>query len=205
VPDDVKALVEQEKQKIIDPANDTIFCGPLKGATTASEFVAAGQCLTDPELLSMDWFVEGVKGDAPKQAPEPDPAGEPAPQPACCAKPFKAAFVYVGPTGDLGWSYAHDQGRLCIEPSTLGVETAYSELVAEGPDAARVIRDFAEKGYDIIFATSFGYMDSVIEVAPSIRTSSSNMRPAIRPPTTWHLRRARLRGLVSGGHGRRQA
>jgi len=45
------------------------------------------------------------------------------------------------------------------------VETAYSELVAEGPDANRVIRDYAEKGYDVIFATSFGYMDDVIEVA----------------------------------------
>jgi basic membrane protein A len=74
-----------------------------------------------------------------------------------------AAFVYVGPTGDLGWTYAHDQGRLALEE--MGVETAYVELVAEGPDSARVIRDFAEKGYDIIFATSFGYMDSVIEVA----------------------------------------
>jgi len=45
------------------------------------------------------------------------------------------------------------------------VETAYSELVAEGPDSTRVIRDYAEKGYGVIFATSFGYMDSVIEVA----------------------------------------
>ncbi|NIN63798.1 MAG: BMP family ABC transporter substrate-binding protein, partial [Anaerolineae bacterium] len=45
------------------------------------------------------------------------------------------------------------------------VETAYSEIVSEGPDAERVIRDYAQKGYDIIFATSFGYMDSVIAVA----------------------------------------
>jgi basic membrane protein A len=76
----------------------------------------------------------------------------------------KVAFVYVGPVGDLGWSYAHDQGRIKMAEA-LGVETAYSELVAEGPDAARVIRDYAEKGYSPIFATSFGYMDSVLEVA----------------------------------------
>lgn len=75
----------------------------------------------------------------------------------------KAAFVYVGPVGDLGWSYAHDQGRLALEE--LGVETAYSELVAEGPDAGRVLQSYASQGYDLIFATSFGYMDSVIEVA----------------------------------------
>ena len=79
------------------------------------------------------------------------------------AAPLKVAFVYVGPIGDLGWSYAHDQGRLALEE--LGVETAYSELVAEGPDAARVLHTYASQGYDLIFATSFGYMDSVIEVA----------------------------------------
>lgn len=77
---------------------------------------------------------------------------------------FRVAFVYVGPVGDLGWSYAHDQGRLALA-ALPNVETAYSELVAEGPDAERVIRDYAQQGYDIIFATSFGYMDSVIAVA----------------------------------------
>jgi len=78
--------------------------------------------------------------------------------------PFKVAFVYVGPVGDLGWSYAHDQGRLALNELDY-VETAMSELVAEGPDAARVLEDYAEDGYDMIFATSFGYMDSVLEVA----------------------------------------
>ncbi len=88
-----------------------------------------------------------------------------------CAKPteapkeaFRVAFVYVGPVGDLGWSYAHDQGRLALA-SLDGVETTYSEMVAEGPDAERIIRDYAQQGYDMIFATSFGYMDSVIAVA----------------------------------------
>ena len=80
-------------------------------------------------------------------------------------EPFKVAFVYVGPVGDLGWSYAHDQGRQSLEEELDYVETAYSETVAEGPDAERVIRQYAEEGYDMIFATSFGYMDSVIAVA----------------------------------------
>ncbi|MGD8966761.1 MAG: BMP family ABC transporter substrate-binding protein [Anaerolineae bacterium] len=79
-------------------------------------------------------------------------------------EPFKVAFVYVGPVGDLGWSYAHDQGRQDLEQLDY-VETAFSEIVPEGPDAERVIRDYAEDGYDMIFATSFGYMDSVLEVA----------------------------------------
>jgi basic membrane protein A len=78
---------------------------------------------------------------------------------------FKVAYVYVGPVGDLGWSYAHDQGRQALDEAFSYVETAYSEAVAEGPDAERVIREYAEQGYDMIFATSFGYMDSVMEVA----------------------------------------
>lgn len=80
-------------------------------------------------------------------------------------EPFKAAFVYVGPVGDLGWSYAHDQGRQKLDEAFDYVETAYSESVPEGPDAERVIRKYAEDGYDMVFATSFGYMDPVLEVA----------------------------------------
>ena len=91
------------------------------------------------------------------------PAAEEPAGPAETAGPLKVAFVYIGPVEDLGWTYAHDQGRLALEE--LGVETAYSELVAEGPDAARVLHTYASQGYDLIFATSFGYMDSVIEVA----------------------------------------
>jgi basic membrane protein A len=81
-------------------------------------------------------------------------------------EPFKVAFVYVGPIGDLGWSWAHDQGRLALEAAIPNVETAYQESVPENPaDAERVIRDFAQKGYKVIFTTSFGYMDPTINVA----------------------------------------
>ncbi|MCD6290139.1 MAG: BMP family ABC transporter substrate-binding protein [Anaerolineae bacterium] len=167
VPDDVKALVEKEKQAIVAAGSeDGIFCGPLKGANGV-EFLPEGQCMTDEQLLGMNWFVEGVSGKAPAEAAPIQ--GKPAPQaaaptPAPAAEKPKVAFVYVGARNDLGWSYAHDQGRLYLEKE-LGVETAYSELVPEGPDATRVIRDYAQKGYKVIFATSFGYMDSVLEVA----------------------------------------
>jgi basic membrane protein A len=79
---------------------------------------------------------------------------------------FKVAFVYIGPPGDLGWTYEHDRGRKMLEEQ-LGdaVETKYIENVPEGPDAARVIRDYAQQGYDMIFTTSFGYMDPTLEVA----------------------------------------
>lgn len=79
---------------------------------------------------------------------------------------FKVAFVYIGPPGDLGWTYEHERGHLMVEKE-LGdkVELATIENVPEGPDAARIIRDYAQKGYNMIFTTSFGYMDPTIEVA----------------------------------------
>jgi len=79
---------------------------------------------------------------------------------------FKVAFVYVASIGDLGWTWAHDQGRLAIEEEFGDkVETAFIELVAEGPESEPVIRDFAQKGYDLIFTTSFGYMNPTEAVA----------------------------------------
>jgi len=79
---------------------------------------------------------------------------------------LKVAFVYVGPIGDMGWTYAHDLGRLDLVKAFPNVETSYAENIPENPaDAERVIRDFAQKGNKVIFTTSFGYMDSTIKVA----------------------------------------
>ncbi len=78
----------------------------------------------------------------------------------------KACFVYVGPIGDGGWTFQHDQGRLAVE-AAFGdkVETAYQENVPEGADAERVLTQMALSGCDIIFTTSFGYMDATNAVA----------------------------------------
>lgn len=79
---------------------------------------------------------------------------------------LKIAFVYVAPIGDLGWTWAHEQGRLMVEEEFGDrVETAYIENVPEGPEAERVIRDYVQKGYKLIFTTSFGFMDPTITVA----------------------------------------
>lgn len=80
--------------------------------------------------------------------------------------PVKAGFIYVGPIGDLGWTWTHDQGRLALE-AEFGdsVETSYVESVPEGADAERVMSQMARAGVDIIFTTSFGYMDPTINVA----------------------------------------
>ena len=82
------------------------------------------------------------------------------------AADLKIGFVYVGPVGDHGWTYQHDQGRQAIE-SELGdlVETTFVESVSEGPDAERVIRQLAASGHGLIFTTSFGFMDPTIKVA----------------------------------------
>jgi basic membrane protein A len=82
------------------------------------------------------------------------------------AADVKACFIYVGPIGDFGWSYQHHQGLLQVEEE-LGdaVETAYLESVPEGADAERAIERFARSGCNIIFTTSFGYMDPTNKVA----------------------------------------
>ena len=76
------------------------------------------------------------------------------------------AFVYVGPIGDHGWSFTHDRGRLYVE-DVFGdaIRTAYIENVAEGAEAETAIRGYARRGFDLIFTTSFGFMDPTIKVA----------------------------------------
>ncbi|MDX7950391.1 BMP family ABC transporter substrate-binding protein [Lichenihabitans sp. Uapishka_5] len=79
--------------------------------------------------------------------------------------PIKAAWVYVGPVGDFGWSYQHDQGRKAVEKEFGDkVKTSFVEKVAEGPDAERVIRQLAQSN-DIVFTTSFGFMNPAERVA----------------------------------------
>ncbi|MBA4267097.1 MAG: BMP family ABC transporter substrate-binding protein, partial [Comamonadaceae bacterium] len=94
------------------------------------------------------------------------PAAAPAAAEVPAAAPIKAAFVYVGPVGDAGWTFAHDLGRKAAEAHFGdGLQTTFVESVPEGADAERVIRDLAEQGNNIIFATSFGYMEPMLKVA----------------------------------------
>ena len=81
-------------------------------------------------------------------------------------KKVKVGFVYLTTPGDHGWTYAHEVGRQdVIKHFGDKVETTFVENVPEGPDATRVIRDLAKQGNDIIFTTSFGYMDPTLKVA----------------------------------------
>lgn len=119
-------------------------------------------------------------------------------------QPVKVAFIYVGPVGDAGWSFAHDQGRKYLEKNLPGVKTAYVESVPEGADAERVLTQFARDGYKVIFATSFGYMDAVLNVAkrfPDVRFEHcSGFKTAPNASTYFgRIYEARyLSGIVSG-------
>ncbi|MBV9235822.1 MAG: BMP family ABC transporter substrate-binding protein [Xanthobacteraceae bacterium] len=86
--------------------------------------------------------------------------------PAAAEDKLKVGFIYVGPIGDFGWSYQHEQGRLAMMKA-LGdkVDSTYLEKVPEGPDAERAIEQLARSGHKLIFTTSFGFMDATVKVA----------------------------------------
>ena len=109
----------------------------------------------------------GKKEEAPAAAaPAPAPApvaAAPAPAPAA---PLNIAFAYVGPVGDGGWSFAHDNGRKALEKEFGDkIKTTFVESVPESADAERVFRDFVGQGNKLIFGTTFGYMEPMLKVA----------------------------------------
>src|SRR3954465_725126 len=90
---------------------------------------------------------------------------------AVAADPLKIAFAYVGPVGDAGWTYAHDQGRKAgAEKFGSKVATTFVENVPEGADAERVFRDLVDQGNQLIFGATFGYMEPMLKVAADFDT-----------------------------------
>ena len=103
---------------------------------------------------------------------EPAPAAAPASAPVAAAsapakaEPLKIAFAYVGPVGDGGWTFAHDNARKALEKEFGDkIVTSYVESVPESADAERVLRDMAGQGNKLIFGTTFGYMEPMLKVA----------------------------------------
>ncbi len=80
-------------------------------------------------------------------------------------KKVKAGFIYVGPVGDAGWTWAHDQARQEMEKLPFVEPSTFIESVPEGAESARVINGLVRKGHNLIFTTSFGYMDATLDVA----------------------------------------
>jgi simple sugar transport system substrate-binding protein len=111
----------------------------------------------------------GKKEEAPAT-----PAAAPAASPVAAApakpEPLKIAFAYVGPVGDGGWTFAHDNGRKAVEKEFGDkVVTSFVEKVPEAADAERVFRDMAGQGNKLIFGTTFGYMESMLKVAADLK------------------------------------
>lgn len=144
-------------------------------------------------------------GKKEEAAPAASSAPASAPAAAAAPEPLKAAWVYVGPVGDAGWTFAHDQGRKAVE-AEFGdkVKTTFVEKVPEGADAERVIRDLATQGNKIIFATSFGYMEPMMKVAaefPDVKfehATGYKMAPNMRIYDAKFYEDAYLAGIVAG-------
>ena len=113
-----------------------------------------------------------LAGCGKKEAAAPAPAAS-APAAAAApakAEPLKIAFAYVGPVGDGGWTFAHDNGRKAVEKEYGDkVVTSFVEKVPESADAERVIRDMASQGNKLIFGTTFGYMEPMLKVAGDLK------------------------------------
>ncbi len=116
--------------------------------------------------------VAALMGCSKKEEPKPAPAAAaPAAAPAPAkAEPLKIAFAYVGPVGDGGWTFAHDNARKAVEKEFGDkVVTSFVEKVPESADAERVLRDMASQGNKLIFGTTFGYMEPMLKVATDIK------------------------------------
>ena len=112
-------------------------------------------------------------GCGKKEEPAPQaaaPASAPASAPAPKPEPLKIAFAYVGPVGDGGWTFAHDNARKAVEKEFGDkVVTSFVENVPEAADAERVFRDMVGQGNKLIFGTTFGYMEPIGKVAPEAK------------------------------------
>jgi basic membrane protein A len=147
----------------------------------------------------------GCGKSEPPKAPEPAKKAEAAPPPPPKPEPLKAAWVYVGPVGDAGWTFAHDNGRKAVEAEYGDkIKTTFVEKVPYGADAERVIRDLAAQGNKIIFATSFGYMEPMLKVAgefPDIKfehATGYKTAPNMRIYDSSFYQDAYMAGIIAG-------
>lgn len=119
----------------------------LKYATLAGSSFTLASCVSSKKLNSQEQV-------------------SPPASPVAANEPLKVGFVYLGPVGDFGWTYAHDLGRREMEANLQDqVKTTFVESINSSDDAERVIRQLALDGNQLIFATSFSYMNPTLKVA----------------------------------------
>jgi simple sugar transport system substrate-binding protein len=147
-----------------------------------------------------------LAGCGKKEEPAPAPAPAAAPAEAPKPEPLKIAFAYVGPVGDGGWTFAHDNGRKAIE-AEFGdkVVTSFVEKVPEAADAERVFRDMVGQGNKLIFGTTFGYMEPMLKVAPDAadvkfeHATGYKQAPNMRTYDSRTYEGAYMAGIIAGG------
>ena len=120
--------------------------------------------------------------------------------------PLKVAFAYVGPVGDGGWTFAHDNARKALEKEFGGrIQTSFVEKVPEAADAERVFRDMAGQGAKLIFGTTFGYMEPMLKVAADLKdvkfehATGYKQADNLRTYDSRTYEGAYLAGIIAGG------
>ena len=145
-------------------------------------------------------------GKKDEPAPAPAVVAPPAAEaPAASTGPLKIAFAYIGPVGDGGWSYAHDNARKALEKEFGDkIVTTYVESVPESADAERVLRDFVGQGNQMVFGTTFGYMETMVKIAadhPEVKfehATGYKTAPNLRTYDSRTYEGAYLAGIVAG-------
>ena len=134
-------------------------------------------------------------------------ASAPAAVASAAAKPapLKIAFAYVGPVGDGGWTFAHDNARKAVEKEFGDkVVTSFVEKVPEAADAERVFRDMASQGNTLIFGTTFGYMEPMLKTAadlPNVKfehATGYKTAPNMRTYDSRTYEGAYMAGVIAG-------
>lgn len=174
-------------------ASATTAAGTTAAATTAAGATTAASATTAAGVTVTSTTVAGVAATTVASTA------------ATSGEKFKVAFVYVGPIGDGGWTYAHDQARLKLVKALPNVEATYIESVEETPSVAEpVITELAQKGNKIIFTTSFGYMDPTINVAkkfPNVKFEHATGYKTADNVAVYQVRQYQpryLAGIVAG-------
>ena len=119
---------------------------------------------------------------------------------ALAAEPLKIGYIYLGPVGDFGWTWAHEKGRKAMVEALKGQVIAdYVENVKEDASAVPILKDLAQQGHKLIFTTSYGYMDQTVEVAKLFpeRECSSTAPATSAPKTSATTTRASIRAARS--------
>jgi basic membrane protein A and related proteins len=144
-----------------------VACGD-DDSSTSTEAPASSEAPSSSEARPSAYMATGDPMDNFTAWADIPDSGTESPVVDCAPEegPLKAAWVYVGPTNDGGWTQTHDEGRLAVQEA-LGdaIETTYKENVPEGPQVVQTVEDLIADGNTVIFGTSFGFQDAFVEVA----------------------------------------